>query len=64
MVLSHLGLQVLLSLEESGDVPLEFDELASHGFRGARTHGTAGDEAGESSSAENCNIAVTHGETS
>ena len=64
VVLSHLGLQIFLSLEECGDVALELDEFASDGFGGARTDDATSDDSGESSSAENGNITVTHGETS
>src|ERR1700722_2477197 len=64
VVLSHLGLQIFLSLKERGDVALEFDEFASDGLGGARTDGATGDESGESGSAEDGNVTVTHGETS
>jgi hypothetical protein len=53
-----------LSLKERGDVALELDEFTSNGGGGARTDGATGDDASESSSAENGDVTVTHDETS
>jgi hypothetical protein len=64
VVLSHLGLQIFLSLEERGDVALKLDEFAGNGLRGTRTNGAASNHACNGGGTEDGDITETHGGTS
>lgn len=64
MVLSHLGLDVFLTLEEGSDVALEFDDLASDGECGLGADQTAGESAGEQGGGEDEDVTRTHGKAS
>lgn len=64
MVLSHLGLDVFLALEEGGDVALELDDLASDSECGLRADQTAGNGAGEQSRRKDEDVASPHGRAS
>jgi hypothetical protein len=59
-----LGGQILLSLEQGGDVALELDHLAGDGFGRAGADQTSGKRAGQNGGAENDDMANTHEESS
>jgi hypothetical protein len=60
MVLGHLGLKSLLTLEESADVALELDNFAGDGESGPRADDTAGESAGEHSAGKEKNVTSAH----
>ena len=60
VVLSHLGGEIFLTLEQSGDVALQLDEFAGDGFGGARADKAAAQCAGENGGAEDGDVADTH----
>jgi len=60
MILSHLRLQGLLTLEDGGDVALELDDFAGDREGGLRADHAAGEGAGTQSAREDKNVASTH----
>ena len=60
VVLSHLGLNVFLTLEERGDVALEFDNFASDSEGRFRADETAGDGADEHGAGKERDVTHTH----
>ena len=60
VILGHLAGEILLALENVGDVALELDDFASDGVDRAGPHEAAGEETGEGGGAENGDITNTH----
>jgi hypothetical protein len=52
--------EIFLTLQQGSDVMLQINDFAGDSVGGARPEGTAHEDAGESGSGKNCNIAETH----
>jgi hypothetical protein len=64
MILGHLGGEILLALEQGGDVALKLDEFAGDGLGGAGAEQASGKSASQNSGAENSDVANTHEKSS
>jgi hypothetical protein len=64
VLLGDLRGQILLALEQSGDIALEFNHLAGNGFGRVRADEASGHCPGENRGTENENITNTHGQSS
>ncbi len=64
MILGHLGGEILLALEQGGDVALKLDELAGDGFGGAGADQASGKCASQNGGAKNGDVANTHEQSS
>jgi hypothetical protein len=60
VVLSHLGGEILLSLEQGSHVALKLNQLASDSFGGTRTDEASTERAGQNCGTENGDIPETH----
>jgi len=60
VVLRHLGLKIVLPCEESGDVALQLDDLASDGEGGFGADKAAGECAEKHGAREDEDVASTH----
>jgi hypothetical protein len=60
VVLGHLGLHVFLTLQETGDIALELDDLASDGEGGAGPDEAASDGADKHGAGEEKNVTRPH----
>jgi hypothetical protein len=64
VVLGHLGLQIFLTLENSADVALQFDNFAGDGQGGPGSHQAASQGAGKHGARKDKNVTRTHDESS
>jgi hypothetical protein len=64
VILGHLRGEILLALEQRGDVALKLDEFAGDGLGGTGAEQASGKRASKNGGAENGDMANTHEQSS